>query len=154
MTGHSTRWRRGRLAAACCAALAALTVAATGTAASAGTGAAGSAAGPVVTTSSGAVRGLAVSGGYAFRGLPYAAPPTGNLRWRPPQPPARWLGVRDATQFAPSCPQGTPTFTQGPTSEDCLYLNVSTPTLRRDAGPAGAGLDPRRRLHDRRRPGL
>ena len=134
MTGHSTRWRRGRLAAACCAALAALTVAATGTAASAGTGAAGSAAGPVVTTSSGAVRGLAVSGGYAFRGLPYAAPPTGNLRWRPPQPPARWLGVRDATQFAPSCPQGTPTFTQGPTSEDCLYLNVSTPTLRRDAG--------------------
>ena len=51
----------------------------------------------------------------------------------PPQPQARWLGVRDATQFAPSCPQGTPTFTQGPTSEDCLYLNVSTPTLRRDA---------------------
>ena len=71
MTGHSTRWRRGRLAAACCAALAALTVAATGTAASAGTGtgAAGSAAGPVVTTSSGAVRGLAVSGGCNSGGV-------------------------------------------------------------------------------------
>ena len=67
--------------------------------------------------------------GYAFRGLPYAAPPTGDLRWKPPQPPATWTGVRDATQFAPSPIQPAPTpFTPaGPQSEDSLYLNVSTP---------------------------
>ena len=53
----------------------------------------------------GAVRGVAVTGGYAFRGLPYAAPPTGDLRWRPPQRPASWTGIRDATRYAPSCPQ-------------------------------------------------
>jgi len=87
-----------------------------------------------VTIAGGEVRGLAVDGGYAFRGLPYASPPVGDLRWRPPQPPAPWKGVRDATQFAPSCPQA-PTLDAGPGpfSEDCLYLNVSTPTLRRHA---------------------
>ena len=69
-------------------------------------------------------------GGYAFLGLPYAAPPTGNLRWRPPAPPAGWRGVRDATQFAPSCPQpASPFLPPGPFSEDCLYLNVYTPAL-------------------------
>src|SRR5215471_3203249 len=84
----------------------------------------------VVHTDNGVVRGVAVPGGYAFRGLPYAAPPTGNLRWRPPAPPADWRGVRDATQFAPSCPQPPSTeVPPGPFSEDCLYLNVSTPTL-------------------------
>ena len=82
------------------------------------------------------VRGAAVSGGYDFLGLPYAAPPTGNLRWRPPRPAADWHGVRDASQFAPSCPQPTqdnPFLPPGPLSEDCLYLNVYTPTLWRDA---------------------
>src|SRR5262245_57320302 len=63
---------------------------------------------PTVTIEGGAVRGVAVAGGYAFRGLPYAAAPTGNLRWRPPQPPAAWNGVRDATEFAPICPQPVP----------------------------------------------
>jgi para-nitrobenzyl esterase len=88
----------------------------------------------VVTTKSGAVRGEAAPGSYAFRGLPYAAPPTGQLRWRAPQPPARWSGVRDATEYAASCPQLPSGFAgPGPFSEDCLYLNVSTPTLRRDA---------------------
>ena len=87
-----------------------------------------------MVTGDGAVRGVAVPGGYAFRGLPYAAPPTGNLRWRPPQPPASWNGIRDATQYAPSCLQKPNLFQPpGPKSEDCLYLNVSTPTLRRDA---------------------
>ena len=77
---------------------------------------------------------MQVPGGYAFRGLPYAAPPTGHLRWRAPQPPASWSGIRDATQYAPSCPQKPSLFQPpGPQSEDCLYLNVSTPTLRRDA---------------------
>ena len=89
---------------------------------------------PVVRIDDGTVRGVAVTGGYAFRGLPYAASPTGDLRWRPPQPPASWKGVRDATQYAPSCPQKPSGFDRpGPQSEDCLYLNVSTPTLRADA---------------------
>jgi len=134
----ATRSRR-TLLAACCAALAALTLAATGvTAARAGAAAraSGSGGGPVVTTDDGAVRGVVVRGGYTFRGLPYAAPPTGNLRWRPPAPPADWHGVRDATQFAPGCPQQVPnpSLPPGPMSEDCLYLNVNTPGLPSDGG--------------------
>ncbi len=74
-----------------------------------------------------------MSGGYEFLGLPYAAPPTGNLRWRPPRRPMGWDGVRDATQFAPSCPQPKSPFAPPPPfSENCLYLNVYTPTLHRD----------------------
>ena len=77
-------------------------------------------------------RGGAASGGYQFLGLPYAAPPTGSLRWRPPHPPTAWHGVRDATRFAPSCPQPPNLFAPpSPFSEDCLYLNVYTPTLHR-----------------------
>jgi para-nitrobenzyl esterase len=121
--------RRALLALAC-AALTALTLSAAGTQAAAH----GVSAGPIVTIHGDAVRGVAVTGGYAFRGLPYAAPPTGDLRWRPPQPPASWRGIRDATQYAPSCPQKPSLFEPpGLQSEDCLYLNVSTPTLRRDA---------------------
>jgi para-nitrobenzyl esterase len=86
-----------------------------------------------VTITGGRVRGLIVPGGYVFRGLPYAAPPTGNLRWRPPRPPADWQGVRDATRFAPSSPQPQNPALTGPTSEDCLYLNVYTPTLGSNA---------------------
>ncbi len=97
----------------------------------------GSGDAPIVNIEGGAVRGIAVPGGFAFRGLPYAAPPIGNLRWRPPQPPSSWNGVRDATEFAPSCPQppNPPNLflPQGPLDEDCLYLNISTPKLRRDA---------------------
>jgi para-nitrobenzyl esterase len=84
---------------------------------------------PIVAIDGGRVRGVAVPGGYAFRGLPYAAAPTGRLRWRVPQPPAEWHGVRDATTFAPSCPQAQGSFTLGPQEEDCLYLNVVTPRL-------------------------
>jgi len=128
-----SRRRRARLAAACCAALAALTITATGTTAQASVAApaVGSSADPVVQITGGLIRGATVPGGYAFRGLPYAAPPTGNLRWRSPAPPASWRGVRDATQFGPSCPQGAGAFAPpAPVSEDCLYLNVSTPSLR------------------------
>jgi para-nitrobenzyl esterase len=128
---NTTQWRRAPLAA-CYAAVAALILAATGaTAANAGAVAAtrGHGGAPVVTTDDGAVRGMTVPGGYAFRGLPYAAPPTGNLRWRPPAPPAGWHGVRDATQFGPSCPQPPSASVPGPFSEDCLYLNVNTPAL-------------------------
>jgi para-nitrobenzyl esterase len=87
--------------------------------------------GPLVSVQGGVVRGAADDATFAFRGLPYAAPPTGHLRWRAPQPPSSWPGVRDATQYAASCPQQTSLFLPpGPQSEDCLYLNVSTPTLR------------------------
>jgi para-nitrobenzyl esterase len=126
--------RRARLAAACCAALTALTLVATGTngAAAAASGSGGS---PVVPTSDGPVRGRTAGSINEFLGIPYAAPPTGNLRWRPPQPPAGWRGVRDATHFAPSCPQPPSPFAPpGPFSEDCLYLNVYTP------GPTGGDM--------------
>ena len=136
---NTARTRHASLAAVCCAALAALTLTAAGaTAAEAGAAAAASGGNPTVTTSDGAVRGAAVPGSTvdAFLGLPYAAPPTGNMRWRPPQPLAQWQGVRDATSFAPSCPQNptlNPFLPPGLTSEDCLYLNVYTPTLRHNA---------------------
>ena len=90
--------------------------------------------GPVAGTANGAVRGLAVptSGGAVdeFLGIPYAAPPVGALRWQPPQPAASWSGVRDATQFAPHCPQLGGPFGEASTSEDCLFLNVFTPSHR------------------------
>ncbi|GMW06464.1 MAG: carboxylic ester hydrolase [Nevskiales bacterium] len=82
----------------------------------------------VVTTSAGAVRGAARDGIVVFRGIPYAAPPVGPLRWRPPQPPAAWAGVRDATRFGPICPQLVrPGASDSPQSEDCLTLNIYAP---------------------------
>ncbi len=82
---------------------------------------------PVVGTADGAVRGMSSGLVNEFLGIPYAAPPVGALRWQPPQPAAHWPGVRDATQFAPHCPQPASPFGQASTSEDCLFLNVFTP---------------------------
>ena len=138
---NTTQSRRAMLAAFC-AALIALTVARAGAAAAdtdVAAAAASSGGAPIVNIDDGAVRGVAVPGGYAFRGLPYAAAPTGQLRWRAPRRPAEWNGVRDATQFAPSCPQHTDPFQNlflppGPIAEDCLYLNVSTPDLHSRRG--------------------
>jgi para-nitrobenzyl esterase len=90
--------------------------------------AAASTGGPVVGTTNGPVRGLADGAVDEFLGIPYAAPPVGALRWQPPQPAARWSGVRDTTQFAPHCPQPPTPFGQASTSEDCLFLNVFTPS--------------------------
>lgn len=82
-----------------------------------------------VQTTAGAVRGVA--GPIAtFRGIPFAAPPVGDLRWRPPVPVAPWPGVRDATRFGAACTQpGQPR-----SAEDCLFLNVWTPAARARAG--------------------
>ena len=87
--------------------------------------------GPVVGTSDGAVRGLANGALDEFLGIPYAAPPVGALRWQPPQPAAGWSGVRDATQVGPHCPQPASPFGVASTSENCLFLNVFTPSGRR-----------------------
>jgi len=66
-----------------------------------------------------------------YRGLPYAAPPIGENRWRPPQPPATWPGTREATAFGPRCVQRG--YAEGSDqSEDCLYLNVWTPAKTQD----------------------
>ena len=66
-----------------------------------------------------------------FKGIPFAAPPVGDLRWNPPQPVKNWDGVREATQFGPRCMQrrifGDMNFRSNGMSEDCLYLNVWTP---------------------------
>jgi len=77
----------------------------------------------VAQTQSGAVRGVMDGNLIAFRGIPYAAPPLGDLRWKPPQPPPSWSGIRDASSFGNVCPQinGISQFVG---NEDCLVLNV------------------------------
>ncbi len=78
-----------------------------------------------VSLTGGVVRGSLDGQSRRFLGIPYAAPPTGDLRWRPPQPPASWSGVRRANDFASSCTLisgGRQRF-----SVDCLYLNVWAP---------------------------
>ncbi|WP_285617425.1 carboxylesterase/lipase family protein [Actinoallomurus iriomotensis] len=82
----------------------------------------------VVRVGDGAVRGSVGDGYRQFDGIPYAAPPVGDLRWTSPQPPRRWSGVRAATEPRSSCPQ-TAGFLGDAASddEDCLYLNVTTP---------------------------
>jgi para-nitrobenzyl esterase len=80
----------------------------------------------IVQTKSGAVQGVNVGSVNQWRGIPYAAPPVGNRRWKPPTPPAAWVGVRDGSAFGSHCIQlETLTTTLG--SEDCLFLNVSVP---------------------------
>jgi para-nitrobenzyl esterase len=71
-----------------------------------------------------------------YKGLPYAAPPVGENRWRAPQNAAAWSGVRKATEYAPRCVQGgfAPGAEQALSSEDCLYLNVWAPEQMRPAG--------------------
>jgi para-nitrobenzyl esterase len=96
---------------------------------------------PRVTIDTGTLEGVvdSASGVMVFRGIPYAAPPVGELRWRPPQSPARWQGVRDASKLGHNCIQHQPyddidPFTAG-VSEDCLYLNVWTNSLPASRAP-------------------
>lgn len=88
---------------------------------------------PVVGTTSGTVGGLVEDGLLVFKGIPYAAAPVGQARWKPPEPPAPWDGVLPAMEFGPACtspPRRTTTIYSSdiaPFSEDCLTLNVWTP---------------------------
>ncbi len=88
------------------------------------------AAGTTVMTSSGPVCGIVVNGVNEWLGIPYAAPPVGNLRWAPTQPAASWTGTLNATQVGHICTHAT-VGKNGPidpnSSEDCLYLNVWAP---------------------------
>jgi para-nitrobenzyl esterase len=95
---------------------------------------------PTVRTASGVVQGLSEGDVESFRGIPYAAPPVGEFRWRPPQPVQPWQGVRDATNYGSNCAQGgwgaAPGSIQAGSSEDCLFLNIWRP----------AGLNPGAKL--------
>ncbi|WP_285587861.1 carboxylesterase/lipase family protein [Actinomycetospora sp. NBRC 106378] len=91
-----------------------------------------------VSTTTGALRGLARNGLVSWRGIPYAAPPVGPRRWRAPEPVAPWDGVRDATTFGPVPPQERTGEFLGagkhtPMAEDCLTLNVVAPAAPADA---------------------
>jgi para-nitrobenzyl esterase len=104
------------------------------------------AAPPRVTIDSGVVEGLLEGGQAVFLGIPFAAPPKGELRWKAPRPVAKWQGARSASNFGPACPQSgsnyyrevfgelAPThsyYTNFRIDEDCLYLNVWTKNLAR-----------------------
>jgi para-nitrobenzyl esterase len=83
---------------------------------------------PLVFTFSGPVRGAVTPAGIReFLGIPYAAPPVGNLRWRPPVAHAPWFQPLEATNFANHCPQPPSPFGRASITEDCLFLNVFTP---------------------------
>ena len=113
----------------------------------------------LVRIESGRLSGVPVNDGvYAYQGIPYAAPPVGQLRWKPPQPAAPWTGVRAADHFGNKCMQRPlfpdMVFRAGGTSEDCLFLNVWTPARHAGGLPvlvyfygggavAGDGSEPR-----------
>jgi para-nitrobenzyl esterase len=89
-----------------------------------------------VSTKNGKLEGDFQNGIYVFKGVPYAAPPVGNLRWMPPQPMKTWTGLRPARQYAAISPQNlmpaagfAPSFAGQDQSEDCLFLNIWTPGL-------------------------
>ncbi len=81
-----------------------------------------------VELNSGPIAGTVEKNTHVFRGIPFAAPPEGDLRWKPPQPPTTWSEVKVCDQFGPACPQPEALLgkTPQPQSEDCLYLNVWT----------------------------
>ena len=100
-----------------------------------------------VKTETGLVRGTPAADPRitAFKGIPFAAPPVGNLRWKAPQPAASWEGVKDCIEFAPISVQNIPGLNKDdiytrewnvdpeiPMNEDCLYMNVWTPAKSAD----------------------
>ena len=84
-----------------------------------------------VKVAGGTIKGRPRRGVRAFLGIPFAAPPVGDLRWAAPQPVKKWTGVRETKQFGPRCMQQSlfsdMVFRSNGMSEDCLYLNVWTP---------------------------
>ncbi|HWA30995.1 MAG TPA: carboxylesterase family protein, partial [Rhizomicrobium sp.] len=94
---------------------------------------------PVVKAPAGALKGTAENGVDVFKGVPFAQPPVGNLRWKPPMPLPRWTGTKDATQFGPACVQPVAKLANVysgpalPMSEDCLTLNIWVPAQAHNA---------------------
>ena len=92
---------------------------------------------PIIGTKYGRLEGDLQNDIYSFKGIPYAAPPVGHLRWMPPQPPSVWSGIRPAKEYGAIAPQNLmpagggfgPDFSGQPQDEDCLFLNVWTPGL-------------------------
>jgi para-nitrobenzyl esterase len=97
----------------------------------------------IVQIDSGRISGRTESGVSSFKGIPYAAPPVGNLRWRPPQPVPPWTGTRPADKVGPLCKQKINTADNGvgppPDSEDCLNLDVYAPAKAAQAARARNG---------------
>ncbi|RYF21646.1 MAG: carboxylesterase, partial [Oxalobacteraceae bacterium] len=82
-----------------------------------------------VHTATGELAGSSADGVRTFKGIPYAQPPIGPFRWKPPQPVVAWTGTRDATKFGNDCMQKPLADSRAPgVSEDCLTLNVWAPT--------------------------
>ncbi|MDP3563682.1 MAG: carboxylesterase family protein, partial [Methanoregula sp.] len=88
----------------------------------------------VVMTDAGQVSGLPQAGLWVYTGIPFAAPPVGDLRWKPPAPVKPWDGVKETKFYSPACPQPAAASPGAPLnmSEDCLYLNVWTPAKSAD----------------------
>ena len=102
----------------------------------------------------GLISGVTANGVTSYKGVPFAAPPVGDFRWKAPQPVISWQGVRQADTFGAECPQSpyapgsiyaTPPAKQ---SEDCLFLNIWTTANQGEKHP-GHGLDSRRRAYTR-----
>src|SRR6266496_3343875 len=100
-----------------------------GTASAAADG--GGRSGSIVRVQTGLIQGVRSGEVDSFLGIPYAQAPVGDLRWRPPQPPLPWSGIRGAAAFGARCPQAA--STNGPRSEaeDCLFVNVQRPAAAR-----------------------
>ena len=96
-----------------------------------------------VKTAEGILEGKDLSGITVFKGVPFAAPPVGNLRWKAPQPIEKWEGVRKATEYGPNPMQealfGDMNFGTKVNSEDCLYLNIWTPAKTSYKGSGNYG---------------
>jgi para-nitrobenzyl esterase len=98
------------------------------------------AADPLVKTTSGPISGAEIAGVAAFKGVPFAAPPVGDLRWRAPQAPKAWTAPRQAKAYGPDCMQNPFPGDAAPLgvtpAEDCLYVNVWTPKAALEAPKA------------------
>jgi para-nitrobenzyl esterase len=96
---------------------------------------------PLIATKQGFVRGLETERVDIFLGIPYAAPPAGDLRWKPPQPHASWSGVLSTTNFGSHCAQTARVVGVSSSSEDCLFLNVYVPNDKENGEAQGGGAE-------------